>query len=493
MKDVLSRFMSNSEMIDKNKKILVIGDVMLDRYYEGTVERISPEAPVPILRVSNDFDRPGGAANVAINIARLGLQATLLGYVGADSAAEDLAAAVRAAGIDFQPITSQASPTILKLRALSQKQQIIRIDFEDSFRDEDHVRLLQRLEAIVETFDAIILSDYAKGTLESSAEIIEICAKKSKPVFVDPKGTDFSRYTGATVITPNLPEFVSVTGKHVDEQEFEDAAQKLRQDLQLMHILVTRGEDGMSLFSKGGAAFSIPADAREVYDVTGAGDTVIATLAAAFASGTTIEQAVVLSNIAAGLVVARTGTSAVTAEEVMKRLKETVKQETDDPLQAIKVAKRAGNTIVMTNGCFDILHLGHVSYLERARALGDKLVIAVNSDASVRRLKGEGRPINRLEDRMALLSALRCVDWVIPFDGSFGDDGALHDTPLTLIREVAPDILVKGGDYSVDTIVGASDVLESGGRVEIISLVEGRSTTAIANKLAELSVKELGQ
>jgi D-beta-D-heptose 7-phosphate kinase / D-beta-D-heptose 1-phosphate adenosyltransferase len=493
MKDVSNSFMTNPEMIDKSKRILVIGDVMLDRYYEGSVDRISPEAPVPILKVSSDFDRPGGAANVAINIARLGLHATLLGYVGADSAAEALAAAVKAAGIDFEPITSNSSPTILKLRARSQKQQIIRIDFEESFRGEDHASLLGKLEAIVETFDAIILSDYAKGTLENSAAMIGICARKNKPVFVDPKGADFSRYAGATVITPNLPEFVTVTGRHLNEQEFECAAQKLRRDLQLKHILVTRGEDGMSLFSETGPAYSVAADAREVYDVTGAGDTVIATLAAAFASGTTIEQAVMLSNIAAGLVVAKTGTSAVTTEDVMKRLKETIKQETDDPLEAIKVAKRAGDTIVMTNGCFDILHLGHVSYLERARALGDKLVVAINSDASVTRLKGQGRPINGLEDRMALLSALRCVDWVIPFDGSVDNDGVLHDTPLTLIRKVAPDILVKGGDYSVETIVGAVDVLGYGGQVELISLVEGRSTTAIAERLAGLSEKEGSQ
>lgn len=485
--------MTNPEMIDKSKRILVVGDVMLDRYYEGTVKRISPEAPVPILKVSNDFDRPGGAANVAINIARLGLHATLLGYVGADSAADALAEAVRIAGVEFEPITSNASPTILKLRALSQKQQIIRIDFEDSFRSEDHAHLLKKLQEIVRSFDAVILSDYAKGTLECSAEIIEICSRNNKPVFVDPKGTDFSRYAGATVITPNLSEFVTVTGEYSDEQEFECAAQKLRRDLNLKHILVTRGEDGMSLFSETGLAYSIAADAREVYDVTGAGDTVIATMTAAFASGTTIEQAVMLSNIAAGLVVARTGTSAVTAEEVMKRLKETFYQATDDPLEAIEVAKRAGNTIVMTNGCFDILHLGHVSYLKRARALGDKLVVAVNSDASVTRLKGDGRPINRLEDRMALLSALRCVDWVIPFDGSVDDDGSFQDTPLTLIRTVGPDILVKGGDYSVATIVGAADVLESGGQVEIISLVKGMSTTAIANRLADLATKENSQ
>ncbi len=467
----------------------MVGDVMLDRYYEGKVERISPEAPVPILKVSNEFDRPGGAANVAINIARLGLHATLLGYVGTDAAAEALAGALKAAGIDFEPISSDSSPTIMKLRALSQKQQIIRIDFEDSFRRENHDRLLQKLEAIVEAFDAVILSDYAKGTLEKSAEIIDICKRHDKPVFVDPKGADFSRYIGATVITPNLPEFITVTGQYADEQEFDCAAQKLRCDLNLKHILVTRGEDGMSLFSETGPAYSIKADAREVYDVTGAGDTVIATLAAAVASGTPIEQAVMLSNIAAGLVVARTGTSAVTAEEVMKRLKETMQQEIEDPLEAIDVAKRAGDTIVMTNGCFDILHLGHVSYLERARALGDKLVVAVNSDASVTRLKGQGRPINGLEDRMALLSALRCVDWVVPFGGSIDEDGALKDTPLTLIRTIGPDILVKGGDYSVETVVGADDVLRAGGRVEIISLVEGRSTTAIANRLADVSAK----
>ena len=482
--------MKNIEIFKKEKRILVIGDVMLDRYYEGRVDRISPEAPVPILKVLNDFDRPGGAANVAINVAKLGLQVTLVGYVGNDSAADALARTVEGAGVVFKGMRSFSSPTILKLRALSQKQQIIRIDFEDSFADEDHSYLVGELGEMIGEFDAVILSDYAKGTLQNASEIIGLCLNSGKPVFVDPKGNDFARYAGATMITPNLLEFTNVAGSCVDDQQLARTAHKLRSELNLTHILVTRGEHGMALFSESGNDCYIDADAREVYDVTGAGDTVIATLAAAYASGVPIEQAVSLSNIAAGLVVARTGTSAVAAEEVIARLQELAENNTDDPIEAIKAAKAAGHKIVMTNGCFDILHAGHVSYLERAKELGDKLVIGINSDASINRLKGKGRPINGLKDRMALLSALRCVDWVIPFDGSVDEDGSLQDTPLTLIQDIQPDILVKGGDYSKNNIVGASDVIQRGGQVEIIPLVQGRSTTAIVSRLVDASLMD---
>ncbi|MBJ7527184.1 MAG: bifunctional D-glycero-beta-D-manno-heptose-7-phosphate kinase/D-glycero-beta-D-manno-heptose 1-phosphate adenylyltransferase HldE [Sphingomonadaceae bacterium] len=480
--------MKNFEIFKKEKKILVVGDVMLDRYYEGRVDRISPEAPVPILKVLNDFDRPGGAANVAINIAKLGLQVTLVGYVGNDPAADALASAVEHAGVAFKCVRSFSCPTILKLRALSQKQQIIRIDFEESFADEDHNHMVVELKEMISEFDAVVLSDYAKGTLHNASEIIDLCLNSGKPVFVDPKGNDFLRYAGATMITPNLLEFTNVTGCYVDNEQFARAAHNLRRELRLKHILVTRGENGMGLFSDSGVDCHIDADAREVYDVTGAGDTVIATIAAAFASGLPMEQAVRLSNIAAGLVVARTGTSAVTAEEVIARLQDLAEHKTTEPIVAIKAAKGAGHKIVMTNGCFDILHSGHVSYLEQAKGLGDKLVVGINSDASITRLKGKGRPINTLKDRMALLSALRCVDWVVPFDGSVDQDGTLQDTPLTLIKSIEPDILVKGGDYSINSIVGASDVIQRGGRVEIIPLVEGRSTTAIVNRLADASL-----
>ena len=480
--------MKNLEIFKKEKKILVVGDVMLDRYYEGRVDRISPEAPVPILKVLNDFDRPGGAANVAINIAKLGLQVTLVGYVGNDPAADALASAVEHAGVVFKCVRSFSCPTILKLRALSQKQQIIRIDFEESFADEDHNQMVVELKEMISEFDAVVLSDYAKGTLHNASEIIDLCLSSGKPVFVDPKGNDFLRYAGATMITPNLLEFTNVTGRYVDDEQFARAAHNLRRELRLKHILVTRGENGMGLFSDSGFDCHIDADAREVYDVTGAGDTVIATIAAAFASGSPMEQAVRLSNIAAGLVVARTGTSAVTAEEVIARLQDLAEHKMTDPIEAIRAAKGAGHKIVMTNGCFDILHSGHVSYLEQAKGLGDKLVVGINSDASITRLKGKGRPINTLKDRMALLSALRCVDWVVPFDGSVDQDGTLQDTPLTLIKTIEPDILVKGGDYSINSIVGASDVIQHGGRVEIIPLVEGRSTTAIVNRLADVSL-----
>lgn len=476
-------------MFDATKRILVVGDIMLDRYYDGQVNRISPEAPVPILRISRVFDRAGGAANVAINIARLGLAVTLIGYVGNDTAASDLQSILKEFEVNFIPIESDHKPTILKVRALAHTHQMMRLDFEESFNTEDHDRLIDEIAKSIPDFDAVILSDYAKGTLTRAQDIIMACRQNGKAVFVDPKGQDFSIYRGATLITPNLAEFTAVAGSFDGEQDLEQRAQALRIELGLDHVLVTRGECGMSLASAEGPMYSVAAEALEVFDVTGAGDTVIATLASAYASGLPMHEAVQLSNVAASLVVGRTGTSSVTAEEVLNRLKDKTHQEGTAPIDAINAATRAGERIVMTNGCFDILHAGHVTYLQKARELGDRLVVAVNSDASVRRLKGNGRPINSLEDRMSVLSSLRCVDWVIPFDGSVDEHGRLQDTPLALINAIRPNILVKGGDYTLETVVGASEVLSWGGRVEIIDLVEGRSTTAIVSRLDQ-SIKE---
>lgn len=477
-------------MFDVTKRILVVGDIMVDRYYDGQVDRISPEAPVPVLKVSKVFDRPGGAANVAINIAKLGIDVTLIGYVGKDAAAEDLKRIFQNSGVDFVPIESDHRPTILKARARANTQQMLRLDFEESFATEYHDRLIDEIANRMPTFDAVILSDYAKGTLTRAPSIIKTCRQNGKAVFVDPKGKDFSIYRGATLITPNTTEFVAVVGAVDSEQNFELRAESLRNELGLEHVLITRGENGMTLVSTDGQVYSVAAEALEVFDVTGAGDTVIATLAAAHVSGFTMRDAVRLSNIAAGIVVGRTGTSSVTAEEILSRPKAASEQQRICSIEAIRESSRAGELIVMTNGCFDILHAGHVALLEKAKALGDRLVVAVNSDESVRRLKGDGRPINSLGDRIKVLSSLRFVDWVIPFDGSI-DDGGFEDTPLTLIRMIKPNILVKGADYTVDTVVGASDVLGWGGKVEIIDLVEGRSTTVIAARLG-ITSKEQG-
>lgn len=458
---------------------------MLDRYYEGATDRISPEAPVPVVRVRTSFDRPGGAANVALNVASLGVGVTFLAFVGADSDGDALRRRLTDAGVACRFLTARAARTIVKLRVLSLRQQVIRLDFEDGFHAEDHAALTAALGELVPGHDLVVLSDYGKGTLARAADLIGAARAAGLPVLVDPKGTDFGRYAGASVITPNASEFVAVAGRPADEADFAARAFALRERLGIGHLLVTRGEKGMSLFGADRAALSIPAEAREVYDVTGAGDTVIATLAAGLAAGTDIGDAVRLANVAAGIVVSRKGTAAVTLDELTAvAAPRTALLDVPATLRRIGEAKRRGEKIVMTNGCFDVIHAGHVDYLTRAKALGHRLVVAVNTDASVSRLKGEGRPVNGLDHRMAVLHGLKAVDWVVPFDGSRAADGSWEDTPRDIIVEVAPDVLVKGGDYTIDTIVGAREVLAAGGEVLTLPFVDGLSTSGILDKLA---------
>ncbi|MCE1237080.1 MAG: bifunctional D-glycero-beta-D-manno-heptose-7-phosphate kinase/D-glycero-beta-D-manno-heptose 1-phosphate adenylyltransferase HldE [Hyphomicrobiales bacterium] len=475
------------------KRVLLVGDAMLDRYMEGPVGRISPEAPVPIVRVGDVFERPGGAANVALNLASLGVAVTFLAYVGDDPDAEALARRLREAGVETRFVTAKAARTIVKLRVLSQRHQLLRLDFEDGFGDQDHARLLADFRAALAGHDLVVLSDYGKGTLAAVAEMIAAARVAGRPVVVDPKGTDFARYAGATAITPNASEFTAVAGRAADEDDFATRGFRLRETLDLEHLLVTRGERGMSLFGPESFRLDIPTQAREVYDVTGAGDTVIATLAAALAAGADFADATRLANLAAGIVVGRMGTATVTLDELSAVAAPLgAPDETETTLRRIAEAKARGERVVMTNGCFDILHAGHVDYLTRAKAFGHRLVVAVNSDASVARLKGSSRPINPLADRMRLLAALKAVDWVVAFDGSIDAEGRHSDTPLDLIRAVAPDVLVKGGDYTIDTIVGASDVVAAGGEVRVLPFVEGRSTSAVIARIAEDAVAVKG-
>jgi D-beta-D-heptose 7-phosphate kinase/D-beta-D-heptose 1-phosphate adenosyltransferase len=466
-----------------DRRILVVGDAMLDRYFEGTASRLSPEAPVPVLKVEQAFERAGGAANVAINIAALGAAVSLVAYVGDDSDADLLKRLLDQSGVECHFITASSACTIVKLRALAMRQQIMRLDFEDSFAGEDHAALRERVACLAPGHDLVVLSDYAKGTLHDVADLVEDLRSHHIPILVDPKGTDYSRYKGATLITPNEHEFIAAGGLGGDDEDRRTSAQAMVDRLGLAALLVTRGEKGMSLCLPSGEMHCIPAEAREVFDVTGAGDTVIATLAATIALGFPFLDAMHWANQAAAIVVARKGTAAVNAFELQSRIEAgRSPHDRSNAFSAIAQARRAGEAIVMTNGCFDILHAGHVTYLEQAKALGDRLVIAINDDASVERLKGAGRPVNPLGDRMAVLEALRAVDWVLPFTGSTGIDGTHEDTPRDIIDRVQPDILVKGGDYDIDTIVGADAVLARGGRVEVLPFVEGRSTSAIIER-----------
>jgi D-beta-D-heptose 7-phosphate kinase/D-beta-D-heptose 1-phosphate adenosyltransferase len=463
----------------ENVRVLVVGDLMLDRYWHGDASRISPEAPVPVLHVTQCEERPGGAGNVALNLAELGCKTTLLSVAGDDAAATTLENQLTAAGITCQLHRLADFPTITKLRVSGRNQQLVRLDFEsalDALRAEN---LIPDYKALLSQADIVILSDYGKGTLHHSAALIAAAKEAGVPVLVDPKSLDFSIYRGATMITPNLKEFTAVVGRCPDEATLVAKGYALMREHQLNSLLITRSEHGMTLLREGSAPLHLPTHAREVYDVTGAGDTVISVLAACLAAGATADNAARLSNIAAGLVVRKAGAATVSVAELRRAIQRQESSHAgvlteEELLDAVEDARAHGETVVMTNGCFDILHAGHVQYLEEAKALGRRLIVAVNDDASVQRLKGSNRPINSLPDRMAVLAALRAVDWVVPFG---------EDTPERLIKRVSPHILVKGQDYQTHQIAGADFVLAQGGQVKTLPLVPNRSTSKVVEKI----------
>jgi D-beta-D-heptose 7-phosphate kinase/D-beta-D-heptose 1-phosphate adenosyltransferase len=461
------------------RRILVVGDVMLDRYWSGASERISPEAPVPIVHVGASEERPGGAANVAVNLAALGARPTLLGLIGADAEGERLAGLLSKFAIGNALIARNEAPTVTKLRVLARQQQLIRLDFERGFGAEAAAELAERFKTTLAGHDLVIASDYAKGALGAMPQLIAAARAAKVPLLVDPKGRDFTLYKGAWALTPNRGEFEAVVGPCANEAEFAERGEKLRRELALEALLITRGAEGMTLLAEGKAPLALPTRAREVSDVTGAGDTVIAVFGAALACGLAAGQAATLANVAAGRVVGHVGAASITPAELKHALHaEGHGGVVDEPtlLALIEAARARGERIVMTNGCFDLLHAGHVSYLAAARALGDRLIVAVNDDTSVRKLKGDARPVSPLEDRMRVLAALADVDWVVAFG---------EDTPARLIGEVAPDVLVKGGDYKPEAIAGADAVRAAGGEVRTIPLLEGRSTSSVIARLKD--------
>ncbi len=461
-------------------RVLVVGDVMLDRYWHGGTSRISPEAPVPVVHVQQQTECPGGAGNVALNITALSAQACLIGLTGDDSNADSVQQQLTAQQVDCQLSRVPDHPTITKLRVLSRHQQLIRLDFEKSFTPEQARPILSQLQQQLANADVVVLSDYGKGALADPQALIHAAKQAGKAVLVDPKGTDFTKYRGATLLTPNRTEFEAVVGACADDDEIVRKGEQLRDELALTALLITRSEQGMTLLRQGHSAVHLPAHAREVYDVTGAGDTVIAVLASALAVNADLVQATALANLAAGLAVAKLGAATVSRAELAYALdSHTGDMLSRDALSAaVRAAQAKGEVVVMTNGCFDILHAGHVQYLTQARQLGDRLIVAVNDDASVKRLKGEQRPVNPLAQRLTVLNALACVDWVIPFG---------EDTPRDLICQVKPDVLVKGGDYQIADIAGGECVLAAGGRVQVLDFVEGCSTTATIAALTQLA------
>ncbi|MGB8768333.1 MAG: bifunctional D-glycero-beta-D-manno-heptose-7-phosphate kinase/D-glycero-beta-D-manno-heptose 1-phosphate adenylyltransferase HldE [Candidatus Korobacteraceae bacterium] len=476
----------------RSARILVIGDVMLDKYIWGDVERISPEAPVPVVRATWQNERPGGAANVAMNLAGLGACVTVTGFAGGDEEQERLESMLAEAGIEPALTEVAGVPTTTKLRVFSGNQQMMRLDTEVAPSPSDcaYSTLLKTVSKALPNADAVVLSDYAKGVLTESVcrTIIDEANNLEVPVLVDPKQRSFSRYRGATTICPNLKELSAVTGEPVADIDRLLAAGQAQLDLLDMEFMVvTMGAKGIAVLCKD-SRLHAPAVARQVYDVSGAGDTVIAVLALAMACDVEIEAAVQLANLAAGIVVNKVGTVPIQREELLGALSQERALHMDEKvlplerlLSRLAMWRSAGDRVVFTNGCFDILHIGHITLLERARRKGDRLIVAVNSDASVRRLKGRSRPIAAESERARILAALSAVDAVVVFNES---------TPLKLIEEIRPDVLVKGGDYREEAVVGAHEVRAWGGRVELIPLVEGISTTRLIAKATPKSSSE---
>ncbi len=384
-----------------------------------------------------------------------------------------------AAGIECDFHFSDNNPTITKLRVLSHHQQLIRLDFEENFSSVDSENLNSKISALLNNVDLVIFSDYKKGSLSDIENFIKLVRSAGVPILVDPKGDDFAKYKGVTLLTPNLHEFEVVVGQCATEEELVNKAQRLIKQLDLEALLVTRGEHGMSLIRPGEDELHFPARSRDVFDVTGAGDTVISVLAASLGAGKPLPEAVALANIAAGIAVSKVGTIAVSGPE----LRREVQKDSDSGRgimsreqlsQVIADAKANGEKVVFTNGCFDIIHAGHVGYLQDAREQGDRLVVALNDDESVTRLKGEGRPINPIERRMAVVAGLESVDWVLSFD---------EDTPIPLLEQFKPDVLVKGGDYAISEVVGADLVQAYGGEIKVLAFLDNCSTTGIVEKI----------
>lgn len=466
-------------------RIAVVGDFMLDRYLWGDATRISPEAPVPVVHARREEDRPGGAGNVALNLASLGAQALCFGALGSDRDGESLVRLLAEAGVETGGLqVCDDRPTVQKIRVLARNQQMLRVDREDATALATAVEeaLLTALRSA--SWNALVLSDYGKGVL--SPGLIEAALgearRRGAPSVVDPKHRDLVRYRGASVVTPNRGEAEIAAGESLPDREaLARVGERLRRDCGLEMLLVTLGADGMFLLGEGRTPFHLPTAARQVFDVTGAGDTVVAMIAVALAERLDAETAVRLANCAAGVAVAKVGTVAVGRDEVLHALHaEGVTHKTldTDAFAALEAAaaawRREGLRVVFTNGCFDLLHAGHVRYLQEARRQGDVLVIGLNDDDSVRRLKGPERPFNPLDDRSEVLSALACVDLVAPFS---------EDTPERLVRALGPDVLVKGSDWEGKEVAGAEAVRARGGEVRFVELLPGRSTTGLAERI----------
>ncbi len=469
-------------------KALVVGDLMLDEYLWCDIERISPEAPVPVVDVQREDLRLGGAGNVINNLRTLGVQVQVASALGDDEDGRRLRSMLASLEIPLSGLlTVPGRTTARKTRILASSQQVLRVDRESRnwLAPEFEQSLVDYVTENIKDVQVILVSDYEKGVLTETLiqEIVRLGQVHNIPVVVDPKGNDYTKYRGATMITPNRKEAQAASlVAIVDEVSLDHAGQQLRERLNLESLVITRSEEGMSLFTSDGQHVRLPTRAREVFDVSGAGDTVMSMLGLALASGQSMREAAEIANIAAGIVVGKVGTSTVSAQEILAEVSRREmgldhKIVSREDLKRLLAQESGGKReVVFTNGCFDLLHVGHVKYLQAARKLGGLLVLGLNSDASIRRLKGDNRPLIGQDERAHILAALHCIDYIVVFD---------EDTPLELIEAIRPDILVKGGDYTPEAVVGRDLVESYGGRVELIQFVDGKSTTNIINKILE--------
>lgn len=449
-------------------RILIIGDLMLDHYVWGSVERISPEAPVQILKITRENNRLGGASNVALNLIALGAKAHICGIVGDDMDGKNIISLLDSAGVNRDLLCVKSDfQSIKKTRFIASNQQVLRVDRESVEMSLDSA-ILGKIAESIKQFSAIILSDYGKGALsiDFTKQIIALANDKKIPILCDPKGDDYSKYANATLLTPNKKEAQIATNIRIDSRDsLLSALKKMKNDYNLTYALITLSEDGMAIFDS--KLTQIPTLAKEVYDVTGAGDTVISALAFGLCNGMDIYESAKFANAAAAVVVGKIGSAQATRAEILSIMGGDMHI---DEIELIADLKRSGKKIVFTNGCFDILHFGHISYLREAKSYGDILVVGLNSNESVRRLKGDSRPINDESDRAQILRELECVDFVIIFD---------EDTPLNLISKIEPDILVKGADYKGKEVVGSEIVSD----VRLVDFAPNKSTTKIIEKI----------
>lgn len=466
--------------------MLLVGDLMLDKYVYGTIDRISPEAPVGVLNWTSERVSLGGAANVANNLAQLGCEVFLAGAIGQDQAGEDLLQLSKSAGIDMSGIVTDVSrATTVKTRVIGHGQQMLRIDREtrSELNEGSAAKLLDFVQNCLPRVQGVVLSDYAKGVLGPviTRSVIRMAFNARRPVLVDPKGDDFAKYAGASLLTPNKAELQRATHLPVHtEEEIRLAVGRLFSQTECEAILVTRSEEGMSLYKRGGGAAHIQTEVHDVFDITGAGDTVVSVMARVFLGGYELETAARLANAAAGIKVGKLGTATVSIDEIASWIRERAIRggaklvDLSQAKQRVSLAHSQGLKVVFTNGCFDLLHAGHVKLLQKAKALGHVLIVAINDDYSTRQIKGNGRPLISVKDRAGIIAALESVDYVIVFSDT---------TPLRLIEELRPDILVKGGNYAAEEVVGRKEVERYGGRVALIPTIDTQSSSQIIKEI----------